>query len=98
MKITIDGLDLAVSKERFTVKVMPIEQVMEYKLIICFLGLESCSTITSNGAISSESDKFLAAILKGSSEESIDARYDIMTTEVVELQVNFYKLQGVWLR
>ena len=53
-----------------------------------FLGLESCSTITN---VSSESDEFSLAMIKSSSEESVDINHweirddDIMITEVVEL-------------
>ena len=88
-EITIDGLDLAVSKERLTEKIMLMERVIEIRPT-AVLGLESCSTITSIETASSESDEFLAMI-KSSSEESVDINQweirddDIMITEVVEL-------------
>ena len=78
------------SKERLAEKIMLMERVVEFQPM-AFLGLESCSTITSIGAFTSESDEFLAAMIESSSEQSVDVsqwemRYDdIMITEVVEL-------------
>ena len=75
------------SKERLAEKIMLMERVVEFQPM-AFLGLESCSTITSIGAFTSESDEFLAAMIESSSVDvsQWEMRYDdIMITEVVEL-------------